>query len=109
MEKTIKMFHFDNGLQLVAESGSTLSDNVVRNPFQIITRPGEDGRMTLSVMAYGPYGVIGTPIAINENLVIMSYVVDDKGIIKNYNNAVADLKQKRSGIIVPKASSLDLV
>ena len=106
MEKTIKMLHLDNGLQLIAENGV---NETIRNPFQIITRPNQNGQMSLSVMAYAPYGVVGAPIAVNPDLVIMSYVVDDKGIINNYENAVADLKQKRSGIITPPKKKLDLV
>ena len=87
--KNVRMMHLDNGLQLIAEDGV---NDTIRNPFQVIIRPG-----------------VGVPIAVNKDLIIMSYIVDDNGIITNYKNAVADLKQKRSGIIIPKKSSLDLV
>ena len=49
--KNVRMMHLDNGLQLIAEDGV---NDTIRNPFQVIIRPGENGQMSLSVMAYAP-------------------------------------------------------
>jgi hypothetical protein len=101
------MMHFTNGLQLIGQSARETEDNLI-NPFQIITRPSQNGQVEMSMLAFAPYSIVDSEIGFNTEHVLASYVTDDKRMINSYENSVADLKQKRSGIITP-TKKLDLV
>jgi hypothetical protein len=97
------MIHFENGLQILAEGSNNAGS--FKNPFQLISRPGPDGKLAMTLMAFAPFGVVDGDITFPADKLITSYLVDDKNIIASYKKSVADLKQKRSGIVAPTAPS----